>query len=45
MKPRRTNNSQSRLFDQRLSEQLNPNHELLILADFIDWESLESAQK
>ena len=42
MKPRRTNNSQSRLFEQRLSEQLNPNHELLILADFIDWDLLET---
>lgn len=41
MKPRRTNNSQSRLFEQRLSEQLNPNHELLILTDFIDWDMLE----
>ncbi|MCE5317621.1 MAG: hypothetical protein LLG04_09745 [Parachlamydia sp.] len=42
MKPHRTNNSQGQLFEQRLSKQLNPDHELLILADFIDWDTLEA---
>jgi IS5 family transposase len=41
MIPNRTNHKQGRLFEQRLSEQLNPNHELCLLASLIDWETLE----
>ena len=41
MKPRRTNHKQGRLFQQRLSEQLNPCHELLQLSKQIDWEAIE----
>jgi transposase, IS5 family len=42
MKPSRTNHRQGRLFEQRLSDQLNPNHELCILADVINWPLLET---
>lgn len=41
MKPKKINNSQSRLFDLRLSEQLNPNHEFYMLAEMIDWDYYE----
>ncbi|MGZ3633286.1 MAG: transposase, partial [Parachlamydiaceae bacterium] len=35
------NNSQGRLFEQRLSELLNPAHEFYILAKMIDWNYYE----
>lgn len=42
MKPKKTNHSQGRLFEQRLSELLNPHHEFYMLADMIDWDYYES---
>jgi len=42
MKPRRINHRQGRLFEQRLSDQLNPNHELCILSEVINWDLLEN---
>jgi transposase, IS5 family len=42
MKPSRTNHRQGRLFEQRLSDLLNPNHELCLLASMIKWEALET---
>lgn len=42
MKPKKTNHSQGCLFEQRLSEQLNPNHELLVMSRLIDWDPLET---
>lgn len=41
MRPTKINNNQEDLFKQRLSAQLNPQHELLILANKITWEELE----
>jgi transposase, IS5 family len=41
MKPSQTNHRQGRLFEQRLSELLNPNHELCVLAEIIRWDLLE----
>lgn len=41
MKPQKTDHRQGRLFQQRLSEQLNPNHELFILAGLIKWEEMD----
>lgn len=41
MKPKKLNQSQDRLFEKRLSDQLNPSHELMIFAEVMDWESLE----
>lgn len=41
MNPKTTNHSQSRLFEARLSEQLNPNHELLAMSRLLNWEVLE----
>lgn len=41
MKPKKINNSQERLFEQRLSELLNPSHEFYMLAEMIDWDYYE----
>lgn len=41
MKPKKTNNTQGRLFEQRLSELLNPAHEFYMLAEMIDWDFYE----
>lgn len=41
MKPKQIDNSQGRLFQQRLSTQLNPSHELYKLSKVIDWEFFE----
>lgn len=41
MKPKPIVQDQNLLFQSRLSEQLNPKHELLQLAKFIDWDQLE----
>lgn len=41
MRPKKTNNSQSELFKNRLSEELNPKHELRQLSTLIPWDSLE----
>lgn len=41
MKPKKINNDQSRLFEQRLSELLNPAHEMYMLAEMIDWDYYE----
>jgi IS5 family transposase len=41
MKPKLIDHFQGRLFEQRLSFQLNPSHELFQLSKLIDWESLE----
>lgn len=41
MKPKKIDNSQNRLFDQRLSEQLNPYNEFFQLAEMIDWSYYE----
>lgn len=42
MKPKRTNHQQGRLFEARLSDQLDPKHELLLFSKLIDWNALES---
>lgn len=41
MRPKKINNSQSELFKNRLSDELNPKHELRQLSTLIPWESLE----
>jgi IS5 family transposase len=41
MKPKTTNHSQGRLFEHRLSEQLNPMHEFYMLAEMVDWNVYE----
>ena len=41
MKPSKTNHEQDLMFQQRLSDQLNPRHSLVILSQLIDWEDLE----
>jgi len=41
MKPKQIDNSQGRLFQQRLSSQLNPSHELYKLSKIIEWEYFE----
>ena len=41
MRPKKINNSQSDLFKNRLSEELNPKHELRQLSTLIPWENLE----
>lgn len=41
MKPKKMNNDQGRLFEYRLSEQLNPQHEFYMLAEMIDWDYYE----
>lgn len=41
MKPKRIDNAQGRLFQQRLSSQLNPSHELYELSKLIEWEFFE----
>ena len=41
MKPKKINNNQDRLFEQRLSELLNPAHEFYMLAQMIDWDYYE----
>ena len=41
MKPTKTNHNQGQLFEQRLSDMLNPNHELCILAGLIKWDEMD----
>lgn len=41
MNPKKTNHSQGRLFESRLSEQLNPNHELFVFSRLVNWRTLE----
>ena len=41
MKPSKTDHSQGLLFEPRLSNLLNPNHELLLFSNLIDWKELE----
>jgi transposase, IS5 family len=41
MKPKRTNHDQGLLFEPRLSNQLDPKHELVLFSQLIDWDSLE----
>jgi len=41
MKPSKTNHQQDLILQQRLSDQLNPRHVLVILSQLIDWEDLE----
>lgn len=41
MKPSKTNHDQDLMFQSRLSKQLDPSHELYILAYLIDWEYFE----
>lgn len=41
MKPKRIDHRQGRLFEQRLSEMLNPSHELCILSGLIKWDVME----
>lgn len=41
MYPTKTNHRQGRLFEQRLSDLLNPNHPLLLLGGLIEWDYLE----
>jgi hypothetical protein len=40
-KPSKISNVQSRLFQSRLSQQLNPKHPLVLLTHSIDWAGLE----
>ena len=40
MKPAKTNNDQQHLFKSRLSNQLNLDHELILLSKHIDWDYL-----
>ena len=42
MRPDKVNNGQEDLFKNRLTNQLNPKHELLLLSGMIPWEELES---
>jgi len=42
MSPDKVNNAQEDLFRNRLSNQLNPKHELLVLSSMIPWEEIES---
>lgn len=41
MKPLKIDNNQNELFKNRLSNQLNPKHEMFILSSMIPWERLE----
>lgn len=41
MKPIKTNQSQGFLFEPRLSNLLNPNHELILFSGLIDWKELK----
>ena len=41
MNPPKVDNSQNDLFQSRLSSQLNPKHEMVILSKMIDWDSIE----
>lgn len=43
MKPKRIDHRQGRLFEQRLSDILNPNHELCILGGLIKWDEMDKA--
>lgn len=42
MKPIKTDQSQSSLFQPRLSNLLNPKHELILFSQLIDWKDLEN---
>ena len=41
MKPSKTNHQQDLIFQNRLSDELNPKHQLYILSKYIDWQDLE----
>lgn len=41
MKPSQINNNQDNLFQSRLSNQINPRHEMVILSKMINWDGLE----
>jgi len=41
MNPSKVDNSQDNLFQSRLSSQLNPKHEMVILSKMIDWDYIE----
>jgi len=41
MKPSKTNHQEGRLFEYRLSDQLDPYHNLLLFGGLIDWDDLE----
>jgi hypothetical protein len=42
MKPSEINNDQDNLFQSRLSNQINPRHEMVILSKLINWDGLEA---
>lgn len=42
MKPSQISNNQDNLFQSRLSNQINPRHEMVILSKLINWDSLEA---
>jgi IS5 family transposase len=42
MKPKKIENNQNDIFQSRLSEQLNPKHELMILGRRLNWASIEA---
>lgn len=42
MKPIKKDNSQGLLFEPRLSNLLNPKHELILFSGLLDWEGLEN---
>lgn len=43
MIPKRTNHDQGELFFARLSNQLDPNHPLLLFEKLVDWQSMEKS--
>lgn len=45
MIPKKINDDQGRLFESRLSELLDPDNNLLLLGQLIDWEELEESLK
>lgn len=42
MRPSKTDNSQADLFRNRLTNQLDPRHEMIVLSNLIPWEELEA---
>jgi hypothetical protein len=42
MKPSQINDNQDNLFQSRLSNQINPRHEMVILSKLINWDGMEA---
>ena len=43
MKPTKTDQSQGFLFEPRLSNLLNPKHELMLFSQLVDWKDLDES--